>query len=296
MSVAPLSVMIDGGGHLGRAWVWPNSCRRQSLVLLRLKPHQPSGPARPAPAPHSCSRKWFPRPAPARCGHWPRPCEQRPINSHLLIFGWYLLQRSGRNPAIVQPAACSSPATGYGPELSSHIVSTSLPQRASRQHASYANIVCMWGLVMAWDDDNHHPASCQLISSSHSPHAPPAQSVHRCTHCHCRSRRQKWRGRNYQWIIMLTTRIHCTSTSRPQLRVGTLEPLTLSLLPSGDCCTSLAISRRARMIMVAVTSVFIRIKSNKTVKVWALRCWKNNILSVFCGPNVYWWLVAAPGQ
>ena len=220
-----------------------------SFIKTEAAPHQPSAPARPAPAPHSCSRKWFPRPAPARCGHWPRPCEQRPINSHLLIFGWYLLQRSGRNPAIVQPAACSSPATGYGPELSSHIVwaPASPSGRADNTLLMLTLFACGdWSLVLAWDDDNHHPASCQLISSSHSPRDPPAQSVHRCTHCHCRSRRQKWRGRNYQWIIMLTTRIHCTSTStsRHQLRVGTLEPLTLSLLPSGDCCTSLAISRR----------------------------------------------------
>ena len=220
-----------------------------SFIKTEAAPHQPSAPARPAPAPAlaaPAATSDFPaRPQPG-VGTGPRPCEQRPINSHLLIFGWYLLQRSGRNPAIVQPAACSSPATGYGPELSSHIVSTSLPQRASRQHASYADIVCMACGDWSWHEmmtiTTPPPVSSYL--PHHSPRDPPAQSVHRCTHCHCRSRRQKWRGRNYQWIIMLTTRIHCTSTSRPQLRVGTLEPLTLSLLPSGDCCTSLAISRR----------------------------------------------------
>ena len=195
-------------------------------------------------------------PSPVWCGQWPRPCELRPINSHLLIFGWYLLQRSGRNPPV---CSLQQPATGYGPELSSHIVSSSLAQRAARQHTSYANIVCMWrGGDWSWQE-RRTITSPPPVRSSYLPHNSPrdplAQSLHRCTDCHCKSRRQKWRGRNYQWIIMLTTRIHCTctSTSLAQLRGGTSEPLTLSLLPSGACCTSLAISRR--MIVVAVPSV-----------------------------------------
>ena len=219
-----------------------------------------TGPRQPAPALHSCSREWFPRPAPARCGV--ASGRGRASCGPLTVICWYLADIYCSGAAVTrQCAACSlqQPATGYGPELSSHIVSSSLAQRAARQHTSYANIVCMWrGGDWSWQE-RRTITSPPPVRSSYLPHNSPrdplAQSLHRCTDCHCKSRRQKWRGRNYQWIIMLTTRIHCTctSTSLAQLRGGTSEPLTLSLLPSGACCTSLAISRR--MIVVAVPSV-----------------------------------------
>ena len=251
MSVAPLSVMIDGGRHLGREWVWPNSCRRQSLVLLRLKPRHTS----PVPLPGQLLLlPWQllqpqvispPGPSPV----WALG-RGRVSSGPLTVICWYLADIYCSGAAVTRPLCSLQPAAAPPPVMGQNCpvilwAPASPSGRADNTLLMLTLFACGdWSLVLAWDDDNHHPASCQLISSSHSPRDPPAQSVHRCTHCHCRSRRQKWRGRNYQWIIMLTTRIHCTSTSRPQLRVGTLEPLTLSLLPSGDCCTSLAISRR----------------------------------------------------
>ena len=135
-------------------WAGPESEQLQEAVISFIKTEAAhpgpvcTGPRQPAPALHSCSPEWFPRPAPARCGV--ASGRGRASCGPLTVICWYLADIYCSGAAVTrQCAACSlqQPATGYGPELSSHIVSSSLAQRAARQHTSYANIVCMWRLV-----------------------------------------------------------------------------------------------------------------------------------------------------